>query len=387
MRNNQSLFERGLKPYSDKFEEAFLSYYELIEEAIRKNKHHDDRRGLLINFLRQGLGLDPIEFELEKKIKVHTVRGRIDALFKQLIIEIKTDIERERQDAEIELKKYFESQTHPYDYCALVTDGLRFEIYIYENQVAHKIRDFTFEKDSPLAAFRHLDQLFFTGKLLVPTSEDIVDRFGIYSATYNSLRRSLLDAFEKVKTEASVYVKFKEWNTLLSKVYGSEIGDKMLFISHTYLAMLSRAIVTMALFPTSRRNAKTCRGIMNGDFFKQNRLVNLAEPDFFSWALNTSVEQSFLEDLRRLFACLDIYNYEKIDGDILKELYQGLIDPQSKHDLGEYYTPDWLAELVLEEINYTGGRLLDPSCGSGSFLYAAARRLRKVSKFSKEKLD
>jgi len=37
-------------------------------------------------------------------------------------------------------------------------------------------------------------------------------------------------------------------------------------------------------------------------------------------------------------------------------------------DLGEYYTPDWLAEHVLNEVGYTGDpdkRVLDPACGSG----------------------
>ena len=70
-----------------------------------------------------------------------------------------------------------------------------------------------------------------------------------------------------------------------------------------------------------------------------------------------------------------MYDFDKLDGDILKELYQGLVDPQSRHELGEYYTPDWLAELTLESIGYSGGRILDPACGSGSFLFAAARRL------------
>jgi hypothetical protein len=66
----------------------------VMEETIRKNKHHDYRRGLFFNFLRQGLDLDPVEFELEKKIRVHKVRGLIDALFRQLIIEIRPFVDR-----------------------------------------------------------------------------------------------------------------------------------------------------------------------------------------------------------------------------------------------------------------------------------------------------
>jgi hypothetical protein len=32
--------------------------------------------------------------------------------------------------------------------------------------------------------------------------------------------------------------------------------------------------------------------------------------------------------------------------DVLKSLYESLIDPAQRHDLGEYYTPDWLAAKV-----------------------------------------
>ncbi len=42
-----------------------------------------------------------------------------------------------------------------------------------------------------------------------------------------------------------------------------------------------------------------------------------------------------------------------------------------RHDLGELYTPDWLAEYLLDRLEYNGNpdvRLLDPACGSGTFL-------------------
>jgi hypothetical protein len=70
------------------------------------------------------------------------------------------------------------------------------------------------------------------------------------------------------------------------------------------------------------------------------------------------------------------YDFASTEEDILKELYQGLVDPVERHDLGEYYTPDWLAELTLDRLGYQGGSLLDPSCGSGTFLMSAIRRLR-----------
>ncbi len=47
--------------------------------------------------------------------------------------------------------------------------------------------------------------------------------------------------------------------------------------------------------------------------------------------------------------------------------------------LGEFYTPRWLAAMILEESGYDGAagvRLLDPSCGPGVFLTLAIERAR-----------
>ena len=52
----------------------------------------------------------------------------------------------------------------------------------------------------------------------------------------------------------------------------------------------------------------------------------------------------------------------------------------ARHSRGVYYTPRWLADLILDEAGYDGTagvRLLDPSCGEGVFLAAAIERARK----------
>lgn len=71
-------------------------------------------------------------------------------------------------------------------------------------------------------------------------------------------------------------------------------------------------------------------------------------------------------------------SYQEINEDLLRELYQELVDPQTRHDLGEFYTPDWLAELTLREAGFGPEKsLLDPACGSGTFLFTALRILAR----------
>lgn len=365
-------------PYRPEFPELLSGYCGQLQGVAKQGGHHDQRRALLLNFLREAFGIESTEVELERKIKAAEVRGRIDAFWRHLIIEVKTDLDRERDDAQVELKKYFEAQRHPLDYLGLVTDGLRFEVYLYESQAAgvRRVSGFVLEADQPLHAFRHLDQVFFTGQRLAPTSGDIVIRLGQHSAVFNASLRRLGTLYDAVADDTTVQTKFREWNALLAKVYGSALGDRTLFLKHTYLVMVSRAIVAAALAPAQVGTAREFRGLVDGEFFRALGIQNLAEPDFFSWALDTPSEAGFCDFTHLLLNSLRVYDFAKLDEDILKELYQGLVDPEQRHDLGEYYTPDWLAELTLEQIGYTGGKLLDPSCGSGGFLFAAVQRLK-----------
>ncbi|MCC6014920.1 MAG: class I SAM-dependent DNA methyltransferase, partial [Desulfurococcaceae archaeon] len=66
-----------------------------------------------------------------------------------------------------------------------------------------------------------------------------------------------------------------------------------------------------------------------------------------------------------------------------------------RHKLGEYYTPDWLANLILDEVGLSLDnlrkmgeedpleplelRILDPACGSGTFLILYISRLRRYA--------
>jgi SAM-dependent methyltransferase len=60
--------------------------------------------------------------------------------------------------------------------------------------------------------------------------------------------------------------------------------------------------------------------------------------------------------------------------DVLGPLYAGLITAGQRKGAGEFYTPDWLALRVLARVMHAGDRVMDPACGSGTFLFHAVRR-------------
>ena len=71
----------------------------------------------------------------------------------------------------------------------------------------------------------------------------------------------------------------------------------------------------------------------------------------------------------------------------MKVLYESIIDQELRKQLGEYYTPDWLAEVIVEKTitDPLNKRVLDPSCGSGTFLFHAVKNFLK--KAEQEKLS
>ncbi len=371
------MMDKKIFPYKPEFPELLSQYMELIRDAVKLGKHHDHRRSLFLNFLREAFDVNPSEFEIEHKIKVANVSGYIDALYKYVIFEFKTNLEAEKAAAELELKKYFLSQSSPNDFIALVSDGVKFKTYIFGNEILKEIFEFSLNENDPISSFRSLDDILFSSKKYTPTSSDITTRFGLNSAIFNKSLSILAVLFAQTQDDPSVSVKFNEWNALLSRVYGERLNDNTLFLKHTYLAVFSRLLILNAIFPQAKRTMALYKDIMTGDFFAKNNLPNLAEQDFFSWPLRSSIEKEFIGLLSKVDKYLRVFRLDNVNEDILKGIYQDLIDPESRHALGEYYTPDWIADLAMERLDYKKGKLLDPACGSGTFLLAAIRRFRQ----------
>jgi hypothetical protein len=107
--------------------------------------------------------------------------------------------------------------------------------------------------------------------------------------------------------------------------------------------------------------------------------------DYFAWYLdewNNELAKQIFDVTQRLLeyepATVEL-NPERVK-DLFKRLYQNLVPRDVRHSIGEYFTPDWLAELLLDEVGYHGNpseRILDPACGSGTFLVLAIKRVRE----------
>jgi hypothetical protein len=113
--------------------------------------------------------------------------------------------------------------------------------------------------------------------------------------------------------------------------------------------------------------------LLAGKPFQEAGITGVVESDFFDWVL-AAPESSRI--LHQISAQVARFRLQDIKHDVLKVLYESLIDPEQRHYLGEYYTPDWLAQWTCERVidKPLEQRVLDPSCGSGTFLFHAVRR-------------
>jgi len=99
----------------------------------------------------------------------------------------------------------------------------------------------------------------------------------------------------------------------------------------------------------------------------------------------------FSRSLARVLYTLYKFDFSQIIGDPLGDLYQKYFDKETRKALGEFYTPKEVVEYIVDAVDYRGRgivekRLLDPACGSGTFLVDALKRyLNEAAPIAEEK--
>ena len=86
------------------------------------------------------------------------------------------------------------------------------------------------------------------------------------------------------------------------------------------------------------------------------------------------------ERFRTLIDSLNEYDFSKMESDFIGRVYEKLIPPGERKRLGQFYTPPEIVDLIVRlTVTEKGARVLDPACGSGSFLVRAYHRLRELN--------
>jgi len=322
---------------------------------------------------------------IEKKIgsKVFGVKGSIDLLFSYVIFELKTDFPNEISDAELQLKKYFQSmyELHPKQkFTGIASDLIDFIIYvpvIKNNQVSgvKEIDRIKLADLEPQDAFLWMDKFFFSKhKKIRPTSEDLNFRFGPGSLNHNMVKTELENLWAIISSRSEADLKFRLWQKNMNIVYG-DFPTLQGFIDQTYLVTLVKILVFLKLSDAKKIDTSSLLDALTGKYFVSYGISNLIEEDYFSWIINPKIRSTALVTVELIAKELLKYDFNAIDEDLFKEIYQNIVNKEVRHGLGEHYTPEWLAEHTLinaiqtwKKKNKGLPKILDPGCGSGTFL-------------------
>ena len=348
---------------------------------------------------------------VEKMIRITSAagekRGRADSYYGNAIIEFEKSLAATLGEAEQQLREYVagEWQKSPgplRSLLAIASDGVVWRLYrpvarageriTPETVTLEPLRDFKVTEDTLDQFWLWLTSFLFRAQQIEPSVERIQLDFGTWSPLYRDGLAALKRAWRKVSDSNEAKTAFDTWQRYLTVTYGTltesatarrdlETGEEIsdlenFFLRHTYLATFARLMVWAALSggKTTGSLRDVARDVLGGDYFRSKRLANLVEDDFFHWVRSTEAEAILAPAWERILSHLTEYDLTYVREDILKGVYQQLIDPVDRHDLGEYYTPDWLCERIIEQVlPETPGffPVLDPTCGSGSFLRAA----------------
>jgi len=384
-------------------EEIFKDYIEKIDGLNTESARSQRFAALLQEILGEEPGfIDDYVSGIEKSIKNKNtdriLRGRVDNLFGNLIIEFEKSIPKKLDEAKEQLQRYTailwseESIDKRMPYICMATDGVRFRTYTPipvdpkakalnpEDVELQTIEEIDWAELGHQEVYFWLDRYFLRNEPIKPTTETISRDFGVKSHAFQTVGNALLSRWIDLKKEPSFYVVYETWQKYLRIVYGSDVAQDTLFIRHTYLATLAKLMAWIRITDSPvLPNSTDILSMMEGRLFVANGIENFIEEDFFSWIARDQTTDLAVNIIQKLFSILNKYDLKALSEDVLKSLYQELVDPETRHDLGEFYTPDWLAHMIVNRLldEKPEGSTFDPACGSGTFLYLAIHEKRK----------
>ena len=256
-------------------------------------------------------------------------------------------------------------------FVGIATDGADFVVEIVRDGKLAELGSYHTRPDDPRDLLRWLESVVVLQTELPPDIPGIRRELGRESVHYRRAVQEIERLWLRVKDRPEALLKRDLWNRLLRVAYGADIEAPDLFLQHTYLTIVAKSIATLALFDAVPENGEA---LLSGQVFRDLGIVGAIESDFFDWILLETEGDDLVMEIARH---ANRFKLRDINADILKGLYESLIDPSQRHDLGEYYTPDWLAARIVEAAvkRPLADRVIDPACGSGTFLFHAVRNL------------
>jgi len=186
-----------------------------------------------------------------------------------------------------------------------------------------------------------------------------------------------------------------EFRDLLSKLLKEQIYTftmKLLFymVLQTIDADMASKLKESIKPMEEVREPENFKRIANGLFYYAIEKTKDFEEIF---GVNTVEKLPFVDasmpQLREIVRYLNQIRWSEISIDVIGRIFEGLIHEERRHLLGQHYTDTKIVDLILTGVFRKGekGRLLDPACGSGTFLVRAINYWRTMHSTELDKLE
>ncbi len=387
-------------------EELILLYLNKIKsankESIKKehfkdllNRLYSDNYDILKIVDKISTGAETTILNIPRKDKYH--RGSADTLYNKIIIEFENDLKTSLNHAKEQLSGYLLGKFNSgegYNFTLIASDFINWKIYspditclekldsIKEDElILNEIKSvsFTLNGDNTDDFYFWLDRFLFKTERVKATLKGVEEAFGHQSNVFIECFRELKKWYNDAKKFGEVQVAYDEWSKFLSIAYGSYEATDENFMIHTYLSVFSKMLAYSIITNDELINDDEMKDIISGEIFNNKNINNFVENDFFYWVKNERIFKHLKKVFRIIAQEISAFDFKNVDEDVMKGVYQELIDLDTRHALGEYYTPDWLCERIVNEFNFKNdAQILDPACGSGSFLRAAIHRMKHL---------
>lgn len=274
---------------------------------------------------------------------------------------------------------------------------------------------FIYESIEPLdVAFKKLLLLLRSTSRLCLSCKTLTMKFGPGSKNCREFISHLYSILTSdIKNNSRIKTLYVEWLRIFGDIYGKKETDftsyrkslssmygldaeidpqKTLFVIQTYynivLKMLINNLLQSLTNPTAKPKSVTKRNelmeLFKGNSYSKIEIDNFFEIHFFEWFIfSENFNEKYVNEIE-----IELDNFEtttsiiksEVVEDVLRDVYANLIPIDLRHLMGEYYTCGWLVDFTLDMVGYYGDlntSVLDPTCGSGSFITHAIKRLRK----------
>lgn len=299
---------------------------EALVRQLTRRPGHETVRVNLCRALIDGLGASLTDIVQEQRIEA---RSRVDTLLGDTVFEIKSDLRRETDDAEFQLKRYLENRERETKrrFAGIATDGLDYRAYELREGVLTRINTFRARPEAPRDLFAWLESIVSVSPDLPADALTVTSELGRDSTAYARASGVLARAWRELGDDPEALLKRQLWTDLLGIVYGKRQDADSLWFQHTYLTVIAKAFgfCVLKIQPTGPED------VLSGLSLSEAEIHGAIESDFFDWILKTEAGQILIIQLQQR---VSRFRVGEVDLDLLKILYESLIDPEQRHDFG-----------------------------------------------------